>query len=115
MRVTVKEADVLRACLDYLKLSGVLCWRNNTGATVARNAAGRKRFIRFGAPGSSDILGVLPGGKFLAVETKRPGGKLSVLQSEFLAAVTIAGGVALCVSDVRELQRQLAELGYGRG
>ncbi len=102
-----KESDVLSACLQYLALRGCFCWRNNTGA-FAGEYKGRKRFVRYGLKGSSDILGVMPGGRLIAVETKRPkGGKLSPEQAAFIDAVNRAGGLAVCVSDVAQLAAAL--------
>lgn len=54
--------------------------------------------------GVSDILGVLPGGRFLAIEVKKqPGKKPTALQGRFIDCVNKAGGlafVAVCVDDV---------------
>jgi len=52
------EAQVQKAVLEYLWIRGIFCWRNNTGATRVGNS---RRFVHFGFPGSSDILGELPG------------------------------------------------------
>lgn len=115
MKSSVKESSVLAACLELLSLRGILAWRNNSGATLAESH-GRKRLIRYGLKGSSDIIGILPRtGRFLAVETKRPavpalGQKVGTLrgpQRAFLAAVMDAGGVAVCVSDVAALSAVL--------
>lgn len=92
------EGAVLSACLDYLALRGVLAWRNNTGALKVD-----QRFVQFGKKGSSDILGVLKGGRFLAIEAKAPGKKPTEEQQRFLDAVTAAGGLALVVDDVATL------------
>lgn len=106
MKVTCESA-VLHQCLALLRLAGVLSWRNNTGAVVLGEGKGR-RFFRAGLVGSADILGVLPGtGRFLAVECKRPGGRVTAAQRVFLDAVTRAGGLALIVSDVRTLEAAL--------
>lgn len=59
----------------------------------------------------SDILGVLPEGRFLACEVKKPGGRLRPEQASFLDRVAELGGVALCVSSVEELQEDLKSLG----
>ena len=121
MRLTVKEADVLKACLQFLKLFCGVAFRNNTGALPA-TYRGKSRLIRFGEPGSSDLLAVLPAsrhgdapGRLLAVECKRPGGKPSPLQAAFLERVRAAGGVGLVADSVASLERQLAELGYSWG
>lgn len=106
------ETTLVKACLAYLALAKVPAWRNNSGATAYQNAAGRKRLVRFGHVGSSDILGVLPllrsdgnerRGVFLAVECKKPGGKLTPAQAQFLDAVRAAGGLALVVRSVDDL------------
>ena len=67
------ESHVLTGCLKYLETRGIYHWRNSTGAV--RIAPGR--FMRFGKVGSSDILGILPGGRLLCVECKAPDWRLS--------------------------------------
>ena len=96
-----KENVVLSQCLQYLKLRGIYCWRNNIGAAKIGS-----RYMSFGLPGSSDILGILPNGQFLAVECKKEnGGKLSDKQVEFLSRIKQNGGVAVCVHSVNELEK----------
>ena len=92
------EAQVVRACLDYLKLRRIFAFRNNTGAYKVE-----ERFVRFGSKGSADILGILPGGRFLAIECKSLNGRLSPAQGEWGERVRAAGGVYLCVRSVGEL------------
>jgi hypothetical protein len=105
-----RESDILRSCLDLLRLRGVFAWRVNSGA-VAGEYNGRRRFVRFhGAPGCADIIGILPGGRFLAVECKRPGNKPTPQQTAFLEAVRQQGGLALVVSDVRDLAAALDDV-----
>jgi hypothetical protein len=121
--VAPPESAVLRQCLQALRLLKVPHVRVNGGA-VTFESGGRRRYVRFtSTPGTSDIIGVLPGagpgpwpdtrGTFLAVETKGEGGRLTAEQRAFLNAVRAAGGVAACVSSVGELVALLAELGYG--
>ncbi len=98
-----KENVVLSQCLEYLKLVGVFAWRNNTGACKIG-----KRYITFGYVGSSDILGILPNGQFLAVECKREkGGRLSDKQKEFLNRINENRGFAICVNSLCDLQSKL--------
>jgi hypothetical protein len=66
-----RETELVRQCLALLGLRGVFAWRNNSGAFV-RDQGEARRYFRAGAVGSPDILGVLPGGRFLGVECKRP-------------------------------------------
>jgi hypothetical protein len=64
--------------------------------------------------GSSDIIGVLPSGRFLACECKAAGGgRLSPEQREFLDRVQRDGGLALVVSDPMQLAERLEAEGYG--
>jgi hypothetical protein len=106
------EREIQTQCLEYLRAAGVFAWRNNTGARPVGEGRGR-RYLRFGTPGSSDVIGVLPDGRFLAVEVKRPGGgKVSLAQEDFLGRVTRAGGVALVVRSVDDLRAYLRLEGY---
>jgi len=68
-------------------LPGAHFWRNNTGAFHDG-----KRLIRFGAPGSADILGCYHG-RFVAIECKAKRGRISAEQEIWRAAVLAAGGV----------------------
>ena len=97
------ETAIVKACLQLLHVRGVAAWRNNSGALPVG-----KRFVRFGTPGSSDILGLLaPSGRLLAVECKTATGRLSEAQRTFLGIVTAAGGLALVVRDVAQLDEAL--------
>ena len=68
--------------------------------------------MRFGKLGSSDIIGVLPDGRFLAVEVKALKGRLSVEQAAFLDKIRGLGGVALVVRGWQDLDTALRREGY---
>ena len=101
------ESLVLSGCLHYLQAKGVFHWRNSVGAV----RVGPGRFMRFGRKGSSDILGCLPKGRFLAVECKALNGRLSPEQREFLEAIRKLGGLSVVVRSWQELDRELREAG----
>jgi hypothetical protein len=109
MTALTRESDVLRQVLTLLRLRGVFSWRCNT--TGVWDASRRVFRAHPGRRGVADVLGILPGGRFLAVECKGPRGRLTPEQSAFLDNVTKAGGVALVVRDVRELEQALDALG----
>lgn len=44
------------------------------------------------------------GGKFVAIEVKRPGGKVSADQSAFLEGVRAAGGIGIVAYSVKDVQ-----------
>lgn len=93
----MKESTVLAECLEWLAQRRVFAWRNNTGAFAVD-----RRYIRYGHPGSSDILGVYRG-RFLAIEVKSPTGKQSPDQKIFQRMVEKNGGIYLLVRSVDEL------------
>jgi len=98
------KIDVLR----YLERRGFFAWNNPTGCVrIAPD-----RFIRFGKVGSSDIIGVLPDGRFLAVETKTQKGRLTPEQAAFLEKVRGLGGVAILARSFQELDTTLRSEGY---
>ena len=87
----MKESDIQRLIMLALSEAGCLIWRNNTG--VLKNAAGIP--IKFGlCVGSSDLIGLTPTGRFLAVEIKPPTGKATHEQLRFIEAVRARGGIA---------------------
>ena len=102
------EGRILTDCLRYLKVRGIYHWRNSTGAVQIRPG----QWYRFGKVGSSDILGVLPDGKILAVEVKAKRGRLTPEQREFLETVRGLGGFAVCVKSWKELDLTLRREGY---
>jgi hypothetical protein len=105
-----RETDLVRTCLQLLRLRGILAWRVNSGAALGEHR-GKRRFVRFNtARGCSDILGILPGGRFLAVEAKLPGRQPTADQAAFLGAVEAAGGLAIVVHELGELQKALEAL-----
>jgi len=102
------ESDLIRVCLRLLALCGVMAWRTNN---IPVYDPSRKRYRSFrGTKGVADILAVLPGGKLLAIETKLAKGKLSPDQTLFLDGVNAAGGVGVCVRDVKELEKMLEKV-----
>lgn len=101
------ETQLVSACLDMLAIHGIFAWRNNTTGVYDPT---RSRFRRFtGMKGVSDILGVMNGGRLLAVECKHGWGTLTKEQRAFLSAVADRGGLAMVVRSVDELIEGLKE------
>jgi hypothetical protein len=97
------EAAVLRSCLDYLRFRGVACWRQNSGALVTPGGG----FLRAAdINGVADIIGLLPSGRFLAVECKSSRGRQSEAQRAFQAMVEGSGGLYLIARDIEDLKRE---------
>ncbi len=85
-----------------LRLGGtgdVILFRNNGGVDRSEG-----RFIRYGLlGGSSDLIGILkPTGRFIALEVKKPGGRVSQKQKLFMDLVRSFGGFAAIVYSVAD-------------
>lgn len=101
------EQEILRQCLQWLRLHRVFAWRQNQGAMTGTHKGKRWHLQFAGVEGISDIIGVLPGGRFLAAECKRAGNKPTPTQTAFLEDVNRRGGVGIVVRSVDELAEQL--------
>lgn len=95
--------------------NGCALWRNNSGACVDD----RGRLVRYGLGNdsaklnakwkSSDLIGIGPGGRFMAIEVKRPGWKQqpsderAAAQARFMSTVVALGGIATFATDVKDV------------
>lgn len=150
--MSAAENATTKAVIDLIFLVGGFAWRNNTGAgsigvpgrddvelgaemllgsfEVERPGVlapwkRKGRFVRYGFPGSGDVIGCLPGGKFISVEIKRPkdpawlvhrkrrrAGRMSKLQLDFKDEIEKRGGVAICVDSSQQFEAWLKQEGY---
>jgi hypothetical protein len=86
------EANIQNAILVALSEAGCLVFRQDTGAYKCPQTG---RLIKYGlCKGSSDVIGVAPDGRFLAVEVKTATGRVRPEQTRFIEAVRAKGGRA---------------------
>jgi hypothetical protein len=102
------EGRILADCLRYLKIRGIYHWRNSVGSVQVRPG----QWYKFDKMGSSDILGILPDGKILAVECKSERGRLSPEQKQFLETVQGLGGMAIIARSWKDVDQALREAGH---
>jgi len=98
-----KESQVLKVCLDYLHAKGYIVIRNNSGKVFLSNENGSRRMVRFGDPGSPDIIACSPTGQFVAVECKGPRGTITPSQKDYIKRLKRSNEkvvVARCVEDL---------------
>ncbi len=99
------EANILNDCMIALSQEGARVFRNNTG--VLKDKTGRP--VKFGlCKGGSDIIGICPDGKFLAVEVKRANGKPTEHQMRFIDMIRSMGGragIARSAQDAIDIMR----------
>ena len=100
------ERELQIKCLKYLDAVGIFAWRNNTQGIRGPNG----RRCTNPAKGSPDILGILPTGTLLGIEVKKPGGKLSEDQIQWLAKAKANNATVLVVDNFEELVNYLSKI-----
>ncbi len=111
------ESECQAQIIDFLRAEqarGRVCWFCRVNGGGVKTAA---QFIRFYAlyllgiekrsRGYPDLHGMLPGGRYFALEVKRPGERETVEQREFIDAVTAGGGIAGVVRGFEDVRRLL--------
>jgi len=102
MKIKIPEAQVLRACLDYLRARGHMVIRVNNGAfKTERGGFFRSTDVR----GCADIMGLTISGRGLAVECKSNTGRQSPAQREFMDGFRNRGGLYVLARSVDDLIR----------
>ncbi len=103
----MSESDIQKSILSHLEGNPIVAyhWRHNVGS-VKRSG----RYLRFGVPGQSDILGILKGGRFFAIEVKRPKKNREPNQIEFQKTVNEFGGLAFVARSVEDVERELSHI-----
>lgn len=87
----MREQDIQTKILGYLKKRGIYAIK----------------VIMASASGVPDIIGMLPGGRFFAIEVKAPNGKLSALQVLNLERIQLNGGIAIIARSVDDVAKHL--------
>jgi hypothetical protein len=77
-------------------------WRNSTGSALSFDG---KRVMRFGLPGSPDLIGILRGGRFLGIEVKAQTGTQSAQQRAFQNMAERMGGAYILARSVEDAMR----------
>jgi hypothetical protein len=99
------EKQIQDTVLELLQHHPKVAWahRMNVGAMKVGS-----RYVRFGAPGMSDITGQLKNGRRLEIEMKRPGKYATDVQAAFIAKVNKHGGLAFVAHSCIEVMEALA-------
>lgn len=112
----LSEAQIQRSILDLLTARGILAWTVDAGGRALRR--GQDPHGSVAPRGLPDLQGVLPGGRALFIEVKRPewlttsalqwkpAGEVSQDQARWLQALAASGavvGVAWSVEDAEEI------------
>ena len=93
----MRESEVQRAILDYLRYRGILHARTN---------AGRRGGVHLAPKGWPDITAMYRG-RFVGIEVKSSDGTLRDAQIEALLLIRDGGGIAIAARDVADVARML--------
>jgi hypothetical protein len=120
-RLKALETQTQKLISDFLSWNRIIHWRQNSGAMRAyhKNKYGifKERFIRFiymlypktQDVKFSDIGGVLPDGRILAIEVKKKGEKPDDQQEKYLQMIRKSNGVAFWADSLETVQKELSE------
>lgn len=97
------EKQIENGILTYLWARGIFAWK----AEKATGRGGRKHSSKFHMNGIPDILGVLPGGRLLAIEVKTKTGRVSDSQREFIEIIQSKGALAFVARTIGEVETVL--------
>lgn len=92
-KTKIREKDVTKAIREYLTAKRIFHWKNWAGLGSTK--------------GVPDILGVLPGGRALMIEIKRPNGKVSDAQANFVSNARDMGALAFFAWSVEDVIKEL--------
>ena len=102
---TVKESIIQADILRWLKTTGLLFWRSNSGSLFLRG-----RHINLGPLGCADISVVVPPlGRFVGLEVKSAKGKVRKDQVTYAAGLTAQGGLYFIVRSVEDAKNAIAQ------
>ena len=111
MKKSPTEKEIENSILAYLQTQKGFFWKNQSvGVWDNVKKTYRKPNNRFHINGVADILGCLPGGKFIALEVKTRKGRATQNQKDFLQRISMLGGKAAIVKSIDDVKAVLEEM-----
>lgn len=104
----LSESAVQKLILSGLRIHPKVAWvgRYNSGGMYGS----RDQYVQFNnVAGQSDLMGMLKGGRLLAIEVKRPGGVATEAQQRFLDRINAGGGIGIVATGWDDVARALEE------
>ena len=102
---SVKESVIQADILRWLKTTGLMFWRSNSGSLFLRG-----RHINLGPLGCADISIIIPPlGRFVGMEVKSAKGKIRPEQVTYAAGLTQVGGLYFIVRSVQDAKNAIAQ------
>ncbi len=99
----MSEAEIQNLILDFLNRNRIFAFRVNTTGIFDPVKKIYRTMGKFSLKGVSDIIGILPNGRFLAIEVKSSTGRVSTEQQAFINKIMAMGGVALVARSLEDV------------
>lgn len=100
----MKETQIVKAILDYLKLKKIFHWRNNSGSFITKHKDGSAGYYSFGQAGSPDIFAVIEG-KIYGFEVKNEKNKQTENQTRWQNEFQNNGGIYAVVRSIDDVKK----------
>jgi len=99
------EGAVRNLVCSYLTRLNIFFWlHDSVGIFDPKTKRFRKNHSPYRIKGVSDILGILPNGRLLAIELKSATGRLTPEQKHFLEQVNARGGLAFMARSIDDVK-----------
>lgn len=109
------EKDIENLVLEWLSWKGIFAWKNQSvGVYDSRKKVYRKSKNKYHINGVSDILGILPDGKHLAIEIKTPQRKNTTSDDQqlFIDSINAFNGIGFVAWTLDMVIERLEKEGY---
>lgn len=111
-KIITTESQMVNVIIEDLLWRKVIVWRNNNTPVYDATKQIFRRMPKFAMKGVPDISGILPGGRALFIEVKKPKGYASPHQKEFLTNASRAGALAFIARSPQDVHKAIVEAGY---
>jgi len=101
------EQNIQKSIIDYLRLKKYVVFKHNSTQFGVRN--GERFAFTNGTKGISDIIACSPRGGFVAIEVKKPGGKPTPEQIDFLERVSKNMGIGILAHSIDDVIGKVGE------
>ena len=100
----MRERQIQTQILHFLRSKKILAFEVKNTATYDRRLGRYRKPHGLFIKGVADVIGVLPGGRFLAIEVKSKTGRVRPEQEIFLTDVIEHGGIALVARSLEDVE-----------
>jgi hypothetical protein len=92
------ERETTPEIIKWLNENNIIAWRQNSGSVRVGS-----RTINMGGKGQPDIMGILPGGRFMACENKSNGSAVAPEQLEWMDKARKQGAYVFIARDLEDV------------